>query len=347
MIKQILKGSFIALILGIILSFNTAAAESGYSIKIDDSGNVTLISENEDKNGVTVLQFSLKVKANSGADISFEFNSENNFKVSEYRYHPESSCLNIYLSDSEILFDGIDSINIGTVSAKDKAGKEVNVDVSAVDNSLKYVYQNALTSSSFDTETTTVVTGPASITTSTTITTAKPSAATSTAKTTAKPTVTTFSTVVTTAKPTVMTASAVVTTTNTVVTTFPVAVTTKTTTETSGRHIASDEEFCNWAIIDYKNKTDVTAAKAEINENSDGQYEIILTDDSGNVLDTYVIDPYTGIGTNSANEEVNLPQTGNNSVTNILTFGGAFLITIIGLFAVRSSGVIRHKKDEE
>ena len=34
---------------------------------------------------------------------------------------------------------------------------------------------------------------------------------------------------------------------------------------------------------------------------------MVLTDDSGNILDIYVINPETAIGTDSANEEVNLP----------------------------------------
>ncbi|MDE5565239.1 MAG: hypothetical protein K2I93_08780, partial [Oscillospiraceae bacterium] len=80
-------------------------------------------------------------------------------------------------------------------------------------------------------------------------------------------------------------------------------VTTETITiEPTNNHIASDEEFCDWAISDYQSKTGITAVKAEINENAEGQYEITLFDASENVLDTYVIDPNTGICTYSANQ---------------------------------------------
>ena len=71
---------------------------------------------------------------------------------------------------------------------------------------------------------------------------------------------------------------------------------------------------------------------------------MVLTDDSGNILDIYVINPDTGIGTDSANEEVNLPQTGNNSLMNILIFLNAVILTGFGFYTVRLSGVIRRKK---
>ncbi len=72
-----------------------------------------------------------------------------------------------------------------------------------------------------------------------------------------------------------------------------------------------------------------------------------MTDNSGNILDTYVIDPDTGVGTNSTNEEVNLPQTGNNSLSNILIAVSAFTIIVFGLFAVKASNIMRRKKDEK
>lgn len=333
MIKQFLKGAFTALTLGIILSLNTAAAEAGDSIEIDDSGNVTLMSDHAAEDGITALQFSLEVETDADADVYFEFNPENSVKISDYRYHAESNSLNIYMVGSEQLFDDMGLLNIGAVSAADKDGNIVDVNVSAMEDSLKYVYQNTLTDVSLNAETTASGTEPTATTATTVSTTAvttKPNAATtaSAAATTAKPTATaTASAAESTAKPTTTTKA--------------------TATETAVSHIASDEEIRNWAIEDYKDRTGVTAAKAEINENSEGQYEITLTDEAGNVLDTYVIDPVTGIGTNSANEEVNLPQTGNNSPATILIVIGGVIITVIGFCVVRSSGVIRRKKDEK
>jgi len=122
---------------------------------------------------------------------------------------------------------------------------------------------------------------------------------------------------------------------------------TTTTTTTAITHIAYDEELCKWAINDYQKKTGVLADKAEIDKNSKEQYNITLLDEAGNVLDTYVINPDTGIGVNSDNEEVNLPQTGNNSMMNILIALGAALLMGFGFYTVKISGVINRKKNEK
>ena len=60
----------------------------------------------------------------------------------------------------------------------------------------------------------------------------------------------------------------------------------ETTEETTVTHIASDEDLCDWAIVDYEDKTGITAAEAEIT----------LTDQDDEVLDVYIIDPNTGKG---------------------------------------------------
>ncbi|MDE6092807.1 MAG: LPXTG cell wall anchor domain-containing protein [Ruminococcus sp.] len=86
---------------------------------------------------------------------------------------------------------------------------------------------------------------------------------------------------------------------------------------------------------------------AEITEKADGKYQITLTDSSDNVLDVYVINPETGIGTDSAGNEVNLPQTGNNSLKNVLTAVVAFMMTAFGFCAVKLSGINRRKKNEQ
>ncbi|MDE5861089.1 MAG: LPXTG cell wall anchor domain-containing protein [Ruminococcus sp.] len=74
---------------------------------------------------------------------------------------------------------------------------------------------------------------------------------------------------------------------------------------------------------------------------------MIITDDSDNVLDIYEINPENGIGTDDENNEVNLPQTGNNSLTNLLTALGALAMTATGFISVKSSGIIRRKKNNE
>lgn len=75
-------------------------------------------------------------------------------------------------------------------------------------------------------------------------------------------------------------------------------------------------------------------------------YVIALLDESGDLLDTYVIDPTTGIGTDSANEDVDLPQTGNNSLNNVLIVLGAIMLIGMGLYTTKSSNVIRRKENE-
>ena len=119
-------------------------------------------------------------------------------------------------------------------------------------------------------------------------------------------------------------------------------------TETTITNIVSDEELCNWAINDYKSKNKPKGiVKAIINKSAGSQYEITLVDDSENLLDVYSIDPVTGIGTNSSDEEINLPQTGNNSLKNLLIAFGGLMAIAFGFLTVKSSGMIRRKKDEK
>ena len=216
MLKKILMGAFTAtaLSLGVILSLNSGVTEAASNIKIDEAGNVLLIADDEETDGITAVQLSLKVDSDVDADISFEFNSENDIKISEYRYHAETNCLNIYISDSKPLFGGEESLDIGAVSATDIDGNTVDVQIEVVEDSLKYVYQNTLMEDEFEVE---IATKPTTTTTtSTTKTTANPTTitTTSTTTTTAKPTTTTItSTTTTTAKPTTTTTTSTTTTT--------------------------------------------------------------------------------------------------------------------------------------
>ena len=123
------------------------------------------------------------------------------------------------------------------------------------------------------------------------------------------------------------------------------ATTTTTAVTTSVTNIA-DEDLCSWAINDYQKKTGVTPANAEITARSEEACEITLTDENGNVLDVYTVDPKTGTGTDSSNAEVNLPQTGNNSMTNWLLCVGAAMFMAFGFGAVKASGIFKRKEDE-
>ena len=108
----------------------------------------------------------------------------------------------------------------------------------------------------------------------------------------------------------------------------------------------ADDDLCSWALNDYLKKTGVIAVNAEITARSENAYEITLTDLNGNVLDVYTVDPKTGTGTDSSNAEVNLPQTGNNAMTNWLLCVGAALFMAFGFGAVKASGIFKRKEDE-
>ena len=84
----------------------------------------------------------------------------------------------------------------------------------------------------------------------------------------------------------------------------------------------------------------------DLNQKSRAAIIRVFADENGNVLDVYIVDPKTGTGTDSSNVEVNLPQTGNNSMTNWLLCVGAALFMAFGFGAVKASGVLKRKEDE-
>uniref|UniRef100_UPI00266FE487 LPXTG cell wall anchor domain-containing protein n=1 Tax=uncultured Ruminococcus sp. TaxID=165186 RepID=UPI00266FE487 len=118
-----------------------------------------------------------------------------------------------------------------------------------------------------------------------------------------------------------------------------------TTSDTTSVTNIADEDLCSWAISDYQKKAGITPANAEITARSENTCKITLTDENGNVLDIYTVDPKTGTGTDSSNTEVNLPQTGNNSMTNWFLCVGAVLFMGFGFGAVKASGVLKRKED--
>ena len=77
-----------------------------------------------------------------------------------------------------------------------------------------------------------------------------------------------------------------------------------------------------------------------------GKLEITLYDADGNELDKYTVDRRTGEGTNSANEEVSLPQTGNNNVRELLIMLAALMMTASGAAAIILSGKRRHSRKD-
>lgn len=105
-------------------------------------------------------------------------------------------------------------------------------------------------------------------------------------------------------------------------------VTTESTT-TNYKNI-TQEDFKDWARKDYATKTGNAPAKAALLETADGNYAITLTDEDGEVLDVYTVNPETATGTNQANEVVSLPQTGYSDIYRVLV-GLAVLMTVGGV----------------
>lgn len=91
----------------------------------------------------------------------------------------------------------------------------------------------------------------------------------------------------------------------------------------------TQEDFKDWAMKDYATKTGNVPAKAALLETADGNYAITLTDEDGEVLDVYTVNPETATGTNQANEVVSLPQTGCSDIYKVLV-GLAVLMTVGG-----------------
>lgn len=110
-------------------------------------------------------------------------------------------------------------------------------------------------------------------------------------------------------------------------------------------NIASDEQLCSWANKDYQSKNKVTDTNASIKSTADGDREITITDSKGNVLDKYTIDPKTGKGVNSANEAVDLPQTGINSMYKLFTILGAFIMIGLGIICIKGSMKVRRREE--
>ena len=110
-------------------------------------------------------------------------------------------------------------------------------------------------------------------------------------------------------------------------------------------NIASDEELCSWANKDYQSKNKVTDTSASIKRTADGEREITITDSKENVLDKYTVDPETGKGINSANEAVDLPQTGINSMYTLFVILGAFMMIGLGILCIKGSMKVRRREE--
>lgn len=152
--KQLIKLMFTVLTFGMLASMNAMATgnEADSSIAIDTGNNVSITSENAEQDGITAIQVSLKVKPTEKANVSFNFNEENSAKIADFRYHEDTNMLNVYMADSEPIFKSSDLLELGSVSATDVSGNSVDVKITAVEESLKFVSQNNLTAKVFSVE---------------------------------------------------------------------------------------------------------------------------------------------------------------------------------------------------
>jgi LPXTG-motif cell wall-anchored protein len=118
-------------------------------------------------------------------------------------------------------------------------------------------------------------------------------------------------------------------------------------------YVYSDEELEEMAMVDYTVKRGVCpeysiAVTVLVGvPDPEGEVEIFLSDENCSDLDYYIVNADTGIGTDSTNKPVNLPQTGNNSLQDLLLVIGALLMTAFSFFAFRHSGMLRRKEETE
>ena len=169
-----------------------------------------------------------------------------------------------------------------------------------------------------------------------------------TTTTTTAATTTTTTTTTTSATTETTTESTTKKSTESTTTTATEETTTTTTTKTEEKkYFASVDKMGEMAAADYKSKNGTAPADTSVKDNGDGSFSITLSDDKGNVLDTYTVDGETGKGKDSKGNAVDLPQTGNNSVKTVAAAAVAVGLMTVGAGAAYVSGVGRKKQDNE
>lgn len=120
------------------------SAENGEGLKVDGSGQITLVSSYASEEDISSMSFSLYVKAAASDKVEFRFN-ESNGKIREFRYDKESGKLSVYIAGTEALMkDGAQSLNIGSVQVLNGNGGAAAATVSVAAGSLMYVDGDAL-----------------------------------------------------------------------------------------------------------------------------------------------------------------------------------------------------------
>ena len=141
--KYIYKIIMAAFVLAFLLPIQVFA-QGDDSFQLDTQGNVTLTSSHAAREGISSLQFSLKIDSNSADKVEFQFNP-NTAKVSEFRYHEDTGILNVYIAGTEALFaENVESLTIGKVVVLDTSQNGAPATVSVVADSFQYVYGTEL-----------------------------------------------------------------------------------------------------------------------------------------------------------------------------------------------------------
>ncbi len=104
-------------------------------------------------------------------------------------------------------------------------------------------------------------------------------------------------------------------------------------------------EIYDMAVNDYKRKTGIeTQCSGYGYDEENSKLDLFLTDENYEEVVTYTIDPRTGKGKTSSEVAVDLPQTGINSLRNLLTIIGSFMMIVLGAVTVKLSSNRRYCK---
>lgn len=104
-------------------------------------------------------------------------------------------------------------------------------------------------------------------------------------------------------------------------------------------YLAPVQKLCEMSKMDCYKMTGVLPENAESSLQADGTIVVALTDEFGSSVDTYTLNPVTGIGTAENGRDVNLPQTGVCDPTIMLTAVGGVFLLLAGAYAVMCSGM--------
>lgn len=132
----------ILFLLAAVPAASVSAAE-GDGLKVDDKGNVTLISSYAAQEGISSVCFSLSVNSEGAEDVRFRFD-ESAAKIQEFRYDKENKKLNIYIAGTEALIKEGNSLSVGSIEVLNANGGVTSAEVSVTAGSLMYVYGTEL-----------------------------------------------------------------------------------------------------------------------------------------------------------------------------------------------------------